>query len=86
MSNRIDKTKLNHWLNIRKTSIDVLNGLLSNKLNHKISLDDLESLDNHSIEIISETLSIPKASLVSEQINASADGSVRLTLNYIGHS
>ena len=33
-----------------------------------------------------QTLSIPKASLVSEQINASADGSVRLTLNYIGHS
>ena len=33
-----------------------------------------------------QTLSIPKASLVAEQINASADGSVRLTLNYIGHS
>jgi len=33
-----------------------------------------------------QTLSVPNASLVSEQINASADGSVRLTLNYIGHS
>ncbi|OUW23201.1 MAG: hypothetical protein CBD34_03765 [Rickettsiales bacterium TMED174] len=64
MNNRIDKIKLNHWLNIRKTSIDVLNELLSNKLNHKISLDDLESLDNHSIEIISETLSIPKENIL----------------------
>ena len=33
-----------------------------------------------------QSLTIPKASLVGEQISASADGSVRLTLNYIGHS
>ena len=33
-----------------------------------------------------QTLTVPNASLVSEQLNASADGSVRLTLNYIGHS
>ena len=33
-----------------------------------------------------QSLTIPKASLVSEQLSASADGSVRLTLNYIGHS
>ena len=33
-----------------------------------------------------QTLTVPNASLVSEQINASAEGSVRLTLNYIGHS
>ncbi len=32
-----------------------------------------------------QSLSIPNASLVSEQLTASADGSVRLTLNYIGH-
>ena len=32
------------------------------------------------------TLTIPKASLVGEQLSASADGSVRLTLNYVGHS
>ena len=30
--------------------------------------------------------SVPKASLVAEQLNASADGSLKLTLNYIGHS
>ena len=33
-----------------------------------------------------QTLTIPKASLVSEQLNSSADGAVRLTLNYVGHS
>ena len=33
-----------------------------------------------------QNLMIPKASLVSEQINASSDGLLRLTLNYIGHS
>jgi hypothetical protein len=33
-----------------------------------------------------QSLTIPRASLVDEQISASSDGSVRLTLNYIGHS
>ena len=33
-----------------------------------------------------QSLAIPKASLVGEQLHASADGSVRLTLNYEGHS
>jgi hypothetical protein len=31
-------------------------------------------------------LSIPNASLVGEQLQASSDGGVKLTLNYIGHS
>ena len=33
-----------------------------------------------------QSLSIPNASLVGEQLSSSADGAVRLTLNYIGHS
>jgi hypothetical protein len=33
-----------------------------------------------------QMLTIPNASLVSEQLNSSSDGSVRITLNYIGHS
>ena len=33
-----------------------------------------------------QNLTIPKASLVSEQLAASSDGAVRLTLNYVGHS
>ena len=32
-----------------------------------------------------QSLSIPNASLVGEDLKSSADGSVRLTLNYIGH-
>jgi len=32
-----------------------------------------------------QTLSIPNASLVSESLSSSADGGVKLTLNYIGH-
>jgi len=33
-----------------------------------------------------QTLTIPKASLVSEDLSASSDGALRLTLSYIGHS
>ena len=32
-----------------------------------------------------QSLSIPNAALIGEQLSASADGSMRLTLNYIGH-
>ena len=32
-----------------------------------------------------QSLSIPNACLVGEQLNASADGALRLTLNYMGH-
>jgi len=42
----------------------------------------LSSRDGDAIQ----QLSIPNASLVSEQLSSSSDGSVRLTLNYIGHS
>lgn len=38
--------------------------------------------DNSTIQ----TLLIPNASLISEQLSASADGVLKLTLNYIGHS
>jgi hypothetical protein len=33
-----------------------------------------------------QAISIPNASLVSERLSSSADGGVRLTLNFIGHS
>ena len=32
-----------------------------------------------------QTYSIPSPSLVSEQLSSTADGSLRLTLNYVGH-
>ena len=44
----VDKFRLIHWLNIRKTTIDVLNQLLSNKINRKLSLDDFEYLDMYT--------------------------------------
>ena len=60
MSNRIDKLKLNHWLNIRKTTVEVLNNLLSKHINHKIDINDLDKVDEYAIEKIAEVLSIPK--------------------------
>ena len=54
------KIKLNHWLNIRKTTVDVLNEMLSKHLNFSLSFDNLDKLDEHAIEKIAEVLSIPK--------------------------
>ena len=31
----VDKYRLIHWLNIRKTTVEVLNELLANKINQK---------------------------------------------------
>ena len=67
MNNRIDKLKLNHWLNIRKMTIDVLNDLLSNHINLSISFDNLDNLDDHAIDKISEILSIPKNNLIKNE-------------------
>lgn len=64
MSNRIDKLKLNHWLNIRKTTVEVLNNLLSKHINHKININDLDKVDEYAIEKIAEVLSIPKDHLL----------------------
>ena len=33
-----------------------------------------------------QSLTIPNASLVGESLSSSADGGIKLTLNYIGHS
>jgi hypothetical protein len=54
---------------------------LSNRENKTVSF----SISGRNNELI-QNLILPKASLVSEQINASADGLLKLTLNYIGHS
>jgi hypothetical protein len=67
MSNRIDKIKLNHWLNIRKTTIEILNKLLGNSLNYKLSLENLENLDEHSIEKIAKVLSISKINIIETE-------------------
>ena len=54
---------------------------LSNRENKTVTF----SISGRNNQLI-QNLTLPKASLVSEQINASSDGLLRLTLNYIGHS
>ena len=54
----VDKFRLIHWLNIRKTTIDVLNDLLSNKINRKLSFDDFEDLGMYTATTIADVLSI----------------------------
>ena len=67
MSNRIDRVKLNHWLNIRKTTISVLNDLLKRDLNYELSLDNLNVVDNIAIEKIASVLSIPVEYLLTKE-------------------
>jgi hypothetical protein len=59
---------------------------LTNKQNKTISIDiygksGIIGLDNNLLQ----NLTVPNASLVNEQLSASADGVLKLTLNYIGH-
>ena len=51
---QLDNIKLNHWLNIRKTTVEVLNGLLKGKINFELSTDNLGQLDSFSIDKIAE--------------------------------
>lgn len=60
MGNRIDKIKLNHWLNIRKTTIFVLNEILKKDLNYELKFDNLNNIDQNITEKIAAALSIPK--------------------------
>ena len=65
MSNRLDAVKLNHWLNVRKMSLDVLNKLLAKNTNHKVFLNNLENLDTHTINEVEKILDVPKEFLLS---------------------
>ena len=56
------------------------NNFFDDKQNKNLSL----SIDGRSGSNI-QTVNIPNASLVSENLQASSNGSLRLTLNYIGH-
>lgn len=55
---------------------------LTNKENKNVYL----SVYNEERTLERIRFSVPKASLVSEQLSASADGVLKLTLSYIGHS
>jgi hypothetical protein len=57
-------------------------GFLNSRQNKTVSFA-IRSRDNSTLL---QQLTIPKASLVSESLSSSADGGVKLTLNYIGHS
>ena len=63
----VDKFKLIHWLNIRKTTIEVLNDLLSHKINKKLSFEDFENLDLYTATEISEVLSIPVSNILKQE-------------------
>jgi hypothetical protein len=55
---------------------------LSKRQNKTLSFS-IKSRDN---SVTLQQLSIPNASLIGESLSSSADGGVKLTLNYIGHS
>lgn len=65
MSSRLDSVKLNHWLNVRKMSLDVFNKMLRKNTNHEIQLDNLENIDEHTINEIIKILDIPKDYIIS---------------------
>ena len=57
---KVDKFKLIHWLNVRKTTFEVLNQLIGNKINYKISRDNLDKIeDSYLLNLIAEKLNIP---------------------------
>ena len=65
-SHNLDKIELNRWLNVRKTTLEHLNKLLKNKINFKITLDNCDSLDKFSVNIIAETLDVPVSKLLKK--------------------
>ena len=67
MSNRISRVKLNHWLNIRKTTLSVLNNLLKSHINFHLTLENLNQLDNHSVDKLTEVLSIPPSYIFEQE-------------------
>ena len=54
----IDKIKLNHWLNIRKTTLSVLNEKLRRHSNFKIDFENLDGITENSAKLISQILDI----------------------------
>lgn len=65
---QVDKFKLIHWLNVRKTTFEVLNQLLGNKINYKISRDNLDKIeDSYLLNLIAEKLNIPVEKILKEE-------------------
>lgn len=72
----------NVQIDVDDAFLSTSSGFLSSRQNKTVSFA-VRSRDNSQIL---QQLTIPKASLVSESLSSSADGGVKLTLNYIGHS
>jgi len=69
--------------------IDVDDAFLQNSFNFLSARENKTvsfSIKDKTLTNTIQTLTIPKASLVGESLSSSADGGVKLTLNYIGHS
>ena len=69
--------------------IDVDDAFLQNSFNFLLYRQDktvIFSIKDRTLTNTIQTLTIPNASLASESLSSSADGGVKLTLNYIGHS
>ena len=69
--------------------IDVDDAFLQNSFNFLLYRQDktvVFTIKDRTLTNTIQTLTIPNASLVSERLSSSADGGVKLTLNYIGHS
>ena len=66
MNNRISRVKLNRWLNIRKTTLSVLNNLLKSHINFHLTLENLNQLDNHQDW---KTIKVDNKKKVVEKVN-----------------
>ena len=66
MDIKIEKIKLNHWLNIRRTTLKVLNNKLKNYLNFELTFKNLGKLDKYAIEKLAEILAIPVSNITQE--------------------
>jgi hypothetical protein len=65
----IDKIKFNRWLNIRKTTLKELNKKLKNKINFEITLDNCESLDSYTVNVVANYLEIEPLKIKKNTFN-----------------
>lgn len=81
---QVSPIEFNASVQIEVDDAFLANGMafLSGRQNKTVTFT-IKSKDN---SIVLQQLSIPNASLVAESLSSSADGGVKLTLNYIGHS
>ena len=65
-NNSVDPLKIIHWLNVRKSTFDVLNSYLKNKINFVLNKENLSELDSFSLEKVAEFLDVPKKALFTD--------------------